>query len=125
MTKKQKLLVLLLIFVVILYAASGFITRPDVYINDFKVSPDGQSMTIHTGVASSMGYIRDINVETEDSVMKIEFYKTFGGANSSYGAKNEFTFELTDDIYEIRIYRGESGYETALLKNPSGQWQKQ
>lgn len=124
MTKKQKLLLLLLVFVIILYAASGFITRPDVYIVDFEVSPDGQSMTIRAGVASSMGYIRDIHIETEGSVMKIEFYKTFGGANSSYGAKNEFTFELTDGIDEIRIYRGESGYETALVKDSAGQWQK-
>lgn len=124
MKNKQKLLIFLLVVVVILYIATGYIKRPDVSIGEFSTSDDGRTMTINIGVMSSIGYVRDIHIETEGTIAYIDFYKTFGGANSSYGAKDEFSFELAPEIDEIKVGRGESGYETQLIKSASGEWFK-
>ncbi len=124
MNTKHKILILLLAIIILGYVSTGFVKRTDVAIVDFTLSPDGTQMTIRTGVMSSAGYVRDISVKKDGDVLKLSFYKTFSGINNKHGAKNEFTFELPDNINEIHVYRDRYNYSVALAKNISGQWER-
>ena len=54
----------------------------------------------------------------------MHFYSTFGGLNSSLGAKNEFVLELDENDTEIFFYRGKGGYDLVLEKNrQTGIWE--
>lgn len=55
----------------------------------------------------------------------LTFYSTFGGLNSSFGAKNEFVLELDKDDSEICFKRANGGYELVLQKNAeTGAWER-
>lgn len=103
---------------------TGFQKRTDVVLGDFAVSEDGSEITLHVGVASSMGYIR--NFKDKGGGVKshyLTFYSTFGGLNSSFGSKKAFTLELVPDDTEIYFNRAGGGYELVLVKNEeTGEW---
>ena len=112
--------------VVLLAAAAGFLPQTSVYItDDFAVSEDGSQLTFRVGVASSMGYVRDFR--DEGGGVKphyLDFYSTFGGLNSSFGAKSEFQLDLDEQDTEIYFGRGD-GYELVLYKDAaSGEWKR-
>lgn len=115
--------IIMLISIIILLIASfligtGFRKRTDVILGDFAVSEDGSKITLHVGVASSMGYIR--NFKDKGGGVKphyLTFYSTFGGLNSSLGSKKTFTLELVPDDTEIYFNRAGGGYELVLVKN--------
>ncbi len=73
-----------------------------------------------------MGFVRDY--KDEGGGVKphyLKFYSAWGGLNSSIGAKNKFTLELSPEDTEIYVYHGNGGYDLILEKNSvSGEWQR-
>lgn len=122
-----KKFIYIVVFIILITLAwiigSGFIKRADVYLEDYSVSKDGSEITLRVGVAGSMGYIRDfLNDTNETEFMEMQFYSTFGGFNSSIGAKNEFVILLNPECREIYFYHID-GFDLVLQKNPdTGEW---
>lgn len=100
------------------FIGSGFTARNDVALLDYSVSEDGTEITLYTAVMSSMGYIRGYS-DNGGGVKPhyLTFYSTFGGLNSSFGAKQEFVLRLDKDDTEIWFNRADGGYELVLQKN--------
>lgn len=70
-----------------------------------------------------MGYVRDYKDKGENPHY-LHFYATFGGLNSSWGAKNEFVLELAPEDTEIYFHRGNGEYDLVLKKNErTGAWE--
>ena len=105
---------------------TGFTKRTDVILTDYSVSEDGAEIILKTSVASSMGYIRGF--KNDGGGVKphyLTFYATFGGLNSTFGAKNEFVLEVDEDDSEIYFNRTDGGYELVLQKDAqTGVWGK-
>lgn len=126
----KKILIILLAVVVVLSSlyivGTGFFQRTDVYLGDYSVSEDGKELTFNASVASSMGFVRGYKDEGGGvKPHQLTFYSTFGGLNSSFGAKNEFVLELDKDDTEIYFKRAKGGYELVLLKNAeTGEWER-
>ena len=120
------LLAVLVAFSAIYFVGTGFIERTDVALGEYSVSEDGTVLTFYAGVMSSMGYIRVYKDEgggVKDH--NITFYSTFGGLNSSFGAKNEFVLELDENDSEIYFKRGNRSYKLVLKKNAeTGVWER-
>lgn len=117
--------VLVLGVIMILFIATGFIKRTDVYLAGYSLSKDGSIITMNVGVAGSMGYIRDCTIKMGGDNKYITFYSTFGGLNSSIGAKNKFEVELNPLCTEIYFYHGDGGYTLVLKKNEiTNEWEK-
>ena len=113
-----------LALVVIYFVGSGFMKNTSAIINDYRVSADGKEITLNIGVASSMGYIRDVKVHQQyGGKLYLDCYSAFGGLNGSIGAKESFTFELNDDTTILAIYRNSNAYEEVLVKAEDGSWQ--
>lgn len=115
-------LVLLVIFV---WVGTGFIKRTDVVLGEYSVSQDGTKLTFSAGTASSMGYTRGFR-DAGGGVKPhyLTFYSTFGGLNSSFGAKSEFELDLDTTDTEIYFSRGD-GYELVLYKDAAaGEWKR-
>lgn len=114
------LVVLFLLFVI----GTGLMTRTDVVLGEYFVSEDGKKLTFHAGLSSSMGYTRGF--KDKGGGVKphyLTFYSTFGGLNSSFGAKNEFTLTLDENDTEIYFGRADGGYELVLQKDvEAGEW---
>ena len=124
---KKRIIVLIAIIILLIASfliGTGFQKRTDVILGDFAVSEDGSEITLHVGVASSMGYIR--NFKDKGGGVKphyLTFYSTFGGLNSSFGSKKAFTLELVPDDTEIYFNRADGGYELVLVKHEeTGEW---
>ena len=126
----KKIIIIALIVVVAIFASyligTGYIINGGVYLGEYSVSEDGTEITFNAGVASSMGFIR--GYKDEGGGVKphyLKFHNTFGGLNSSWGAKNEFALPLDADDTEIYFYRGNGGYELVLQKNAeTGVWER-
>lgn len=103
----------------------GFLKRSDVALGEYSVSEDGKELTFTAGVISSMGYTRGF--KDEGGGVKphyLTFYNTFGGLNSSFGAKREFVLELDENDSEIWFRCNDGGFELVLKKNEaSGEWE--
>ena len=98
----KKILIILLAVVIVLsalyFVGTGFLERMDVLLYDYSVSEDGTELTFSAEIMSSMGFIRGYK-DNGGGVKPhyLTFYSTFGGLNSSFGAKNEFVLELDKD----------------------------
>lgn len=125
--KKKKIIILIILILLMAswIIASGFIKRTDVYLTSYSVSEDGEEITLKVSVASSMGYIRDfLNESNKAEIMKLRFHSTFGGFNSSLGAKNEFVIPLDPNCSEIYFYTND-GFNLVLEKSPeTGKWER-
>lgn len=128
---KKRTIVIITMSVIIVLAMSfligtGFIERTDVVLHDYSVSEDGAKLTFNANVISSMGYIRGF----KDSGGGIKphyltFYSTFGGLNSTFGAKSEYMLVLDENDTEVYFNCGKGGYKLVLQKNEeSGEWVK-
>jgi hypothetical protein len=105
---------------------TGFHKRTDVILIDYSVSADGTKLTFTTAIPTSMGYIRGFtNRGGGVKPHYLTFYSTFGGLNSSFGAKHEFELDLGKDDTEIYFNRPGGGYELVLQKNETtGKWER-
>lgn len=126
----RKKMILIAAFVCVLIigfsVGTGFQKRTDVVLCDYAVSEDGTAITLHVGVPASMGYIR--GYKDNGGGIKphyLTFYSTFGGFNSSLGAKSSYVLEISPDDTEIYFNRADGGYEIVLVKDAeTGQWLK-
>ena len=128
----KKIIIIALIVVIAVSASyligTGYIINGGIYLGEYNVSEDGKEITFNAGVASSMGFIR--GYKDEGGGVKphyLKFYNTFGGLNSSWGAKSEFVLPLNEDGTEIYVFRGSEKceYELVLQKNiETGAWER-
>lgn len=126
---KKKIIVVIAILCILLagfFVGTGFQKRTDVVLFDYSVSEDGTAITLHVGVPTSVGYIRGF--KDHGGGVKphyLTFYSTFGGINSSLGAKSSYVLEISPDDTEIYFNRAGDGYEIVLVKDEeTGQWLK-
>ena len=126
MKKKVFAVLGVIIALILIYlVGSGFMKNTSASITDYYVSDDGKEITISVGVASSMGYIRDVSVHQQHGgKLYLDCYSAFGGLNGSIGAKNTFTFGLNEDTTIIAIYRNSNTYEEVLIKTEDGSWRR-
>lgn len=101
---------------------SGFLPCSNVFLINYTVPPGKGEMTIHVGVASSIGYTRAVrNVSRSPDVLELEFYSAFGGINGSWGARHIFVIPVPEQCREIRFLRAE-GTVPVLVKDVAGAW---
>lgn len=125
MKKKKTLIISIIVIAIILvglFLASGG-SRTDVFLKDFELSQNGETMTLKVGVSSSAGYIRKMKRTSGSMNYYFTFYSTFG-INSKLGAKDTFEIELDNNVDEIYFYTGGKGYKKVLEKNDNGEWIK-
>lgn len=120
MKKRTKISIISSIIIVILLLGGLLIStggkRTDVYLRNYFISEDGNTMTLDVSVVSSMGYIRSIKVKQGGDNKYITFYSTFG-LNSTLGAKSKFEIEINPYCDEIYFYKGDGGYKLVLEKD--------
>lgn len=127
MKKKHIILIIILtaaILALLFFIGNGFTERTDVVLTGYSVSDDGSKLIFRTAVLSSMGYIRDFK-DNGGGVRPhyLTFYSTFGGWNSSLGAKHEFELNLAETDTEIYFNRPGGGYVLVLQKDKeTGEW---
>lgn len=126
----KKAIIIILILFVVLYAShligTGLVERYDVCLRDFWVSDDGTKLTFTTDIFSSMGHTRGYK-DNGGGVKPhyLTFYATFGGINSTFGAKNEFILPLGKNDTEIYFADIGGGYKLVLKKNEeTGTWER-
>ena len=124
--KKKKTLIISIIVVTLIvigfFIASGG-ARTDVFLKDFELSQDGETMTLKVGVSSSAGYVRKMKRTSGSMNYYFTFYSTFG-INSRLGAKDTFTIDIDNNVDEIYFYTGGKGYKKVLELNDDGEWVK-
>ena len=112
----------LVLVLAVLFVYSGFGRRTDVYVGAFELSEDGKTLTLHTGIWSSMGYTRAVGTERVGETLQCTFYTAFGGLNSRIGAKNTFTVPV-EGCSSVAFFRGGDNWQTVLQKDPAtGTW---
>lgn len=129
-TKMKKALAVLVLvitsFVILRFVGTGFIERYDVCLSDYSVSEDGLELTFTTVIFSSMGHTRGFR--DDGGGVKphyLTFYSTFGGLNSTFGAKSEFVLMLDENDTEIYFADIGGGYKLVLKKDEkSGLWER-
>lgn len=117
-------LVLLALLCIIYFLGSGYIKRADVALLDYSVSEDGTEITLKTTILSSMGYTRGFK-DNGGGVKPhyLTFYSTFGGLNSSFGAKDEHILAIDAGDSEIYFSIPDDGYQLVLKKDEeTGEW---
>lgn len=118
--------VILVALAAMYFIGTGFQKASGQVLVGYSVSEDGTEMTLHVGSAESIGYIRGF--KDKGGGVKphyLTFYYTFGGINSSFGAKNTFTLELAPEDTEIYFNRPDRGYELVLVKDEeTGEWNR-
>ena len=112
------------IFAAAFFIGTGFQKKTDVILTDYSAAEDGTSIRLVVQGASSMGYVRGFK-DAGGGVRPhyLTFYQTFGGLNSSLGAKNTFILAIGPDDTEIFFNRPQGGYECVLQKDgDTGEW---
>ena len=108
----------------VLFVYSGFGRRTDVYVGAFALSEDGKTLTLHTGIWSSMGYTRAVRTKRVGETLQCTFYTAFGGLNSKIGAQNVFTVPV-EGCNSIAFFRGDGRWDIVLQKDPAtGEWER-
>ena len=120
--------ILLVIGCIVLYfyityiVGTGLSTNTYVYLADYTVSEDGTEIELHTAVSNSIGYLRSMQYIPSGNVQYVDFYNTFGGINSTLGAKDKFVIEIDENCKGIYFAR-EDGYELVLyFDEETKQW---
>lgn len=121
-----KIITVIIALIALFLISTGFHKRTDVVLTEYSVSADGTKLTFKASVWSSIGYTR--GYKDKGGGVKphyLTFYSTFGGLNSSFGARNEFELDLAETDTEIYFNRPGGGYELVLQKNVEiGEWIK-
>lgn len=126
---KKKIITVIASVVVLIMAffiGTGFMKNPNVVLTHYSISEDGTEITLNVTVSTPIGYVRSFH--DKGGGIKphyLTFYSTFGGINSSFGAKSTYILKLTPNDTEIYFNRRDGGYELVLVKDEeTGQWQK-
>lgn len=98
--------------------------RTDVFLGEYAALPSGDVLTIHVGVAGSMGYIRscsDVSEEPDEVILR--FYSAFGGLNSALGAQDVFLVSVKDA--DAVYFDSTDGPRLVLQRNDvTGAWER-
>lgn len=98
--------------------------RTDVFLGEYAALPSGDVLTIHVGVAGSMGYIRscsDVSEEPDEVILR--FYSAFGGLNSALGAQDVFLVSVKDA--DAVYFDSTDGPRLVLQRNNvTGAWER-
>lgn len=99
--------------------------RSDVYLNDFIVADEMETITLDVGVASSAGFIRTLTANQETDSLYVTFYSTYG-INNSIGAKTLFPINIESNCDKIYFYHNrEEKWKLVLQKDViSGKWER-
>lgn len=117
----KKYMLLIVAVALLMFIPPGLDRRTDVYLESCNVSRDGSTLTLKTTLATSIGYIRDIQTKQVENTLYCKFYSAFGGLNSSIGAQDTFTVTVENVCFERRY--GE--YELVLKKDTKdGIWKR-
>lgn len=120
--KKIKIIIpILTLILIVIYFATGFIPRYDVFLKSYKVSTDGNTITLKVGVSGSSGYIRTVKKDLGGDNFYLTFYPTFG-INSKLGQQEYYELELTKNTDEIYFEDSNNGYKLILKKDETGNW---
>ena len=74
MKKLKIILPIVLLIIIAIYFSTGFIPRYDVFLKSYKVSTDGNTITLKVGVAGSSGYIRTVKKDLGGDNFYLTFY---------------------------------------------------
>ena len=76
--KYSVLLSVLIVIALAIVIGSGFDTREDVVLDDYRTHADGGAVTVEVDVTSPMGYVRSAKERQEDGRLYVSFYSAFG-----------------------------------------------
>ena len=122
---KRKNLVWISVVLVILLAFGGLILQMggrmgDVFA-DAELMADGRTK-INACVASSIGYVRTMDMRVEGEDVYLDFYRTFG-LNQPLGARNEYIVSIPQNVQRICVWQyGE--YRVLHERNAEGSWER-
>lgn len=126
--KYSTLLSVLIVVVLAIVIGSGFDTRSDVILDDYRAHADGGAVTVEIDVTSPMGYVRSVRERQEDGRLYVSFYSAFGGHNGSIGAKDSFELTTPADCREIYFFGDntvDNGYHLVLRReDASSAWER-
>ena len=128
--KKPVILVTLAILFAVIggfwFVSTGFRECACVLLEDYSVSEDGSVITLEVELASSAGYVRSFsNSGGGVKPHYLTFRSTFGGINSSLGAKSEFQLSVAPYDNEVWFNRPDGGFELVLTKDMNtGVWSR-
>ena len=128
--KKNRIFTVIVLVITVLamsfWVGSGFNERTDVLLIDYSISENGSKLTFKTAIPTSMGHIRGFKNSGGGVVPHyLTFYSTFGGWNSSFGAKHKFELDLAETDTEIYFNRPDGGYALILQKDAeTGEWKR-
>ncbi len=107
------------------FFGTGLLKNTSAFIQDYAVSADGSRMTLTVGVASSMGYLRKVEIhQQQGGKLYLDCYNAFGGLNGNIGATNEYTVPLLPETDSIALYKGNNCYTVVLSKDEAGNWER-
>ena len=121
MKKLKIILPIVLLIIIAIYFLTGFIPRYDVFLKSYKVSTDGNTITLKIGVAGSSGYIRTVKKDLGGDNFYLTFYPTFG-INSKLGKQEYFDIEISKNTDAIYFENSNNGYKIILKKDETGNW---
>ena len=122
--KKKILTVIVIVCILAAFLiGTGFQKMTDVLLTGYSVTEDGTAVRLDVQVASSMGYVRGFQ-DDGGGVRPhyLNFYRTFGGLNSAWGAESSFLLKVEPEDTEIYFNRPGGGYELVLQKDSTGEW---
>lgn len=113
-TKKRKIWLLIWIIVLlygIYFVGCGFSTDSDLSFSEYEYSQEKNELILKKiNISSSIGYVRGYRSSQTGEKLFLTFYKCFWGINSSLGAKDSFTVELSPETEEIYLWEGENAH---------------
>ena len=113
-TKKRKIWLLIWIIVLlygIYFVGCGFSTDSDLSFSEYEYSQEKNELILKKiNISSSIGYVRGYRSSQTGEKLFLTFYQCFWGINSSLGAKESFTVELSPETEEIYLWEGENAH---------------
>lgn len=113
-TKKRKIWLLIWIIVLlygIYFVGCGFSTDSDLSFSEYEYSQEKNELILKKiNISSSIGYVRGYRSSQTGEKLFLTFYKCFWGINSSLGAKDSFTVEISPETEEIYLWEGENAH---------------
>ena len=113
-TKKRKIWLLIWIIVLlygIYFVGCGFSTDSDLSFSEYEYSQEKNELILKKiNISSSIGYVRGYRSSQTGEKLFLTFYKWFWGINSSLGAKDSLTVEISPETEEIYLWEGENAH---------------
>ena len=105
---------------VLLYAVAGR-RRRDVYLRDFSVSEDGETLVLDVGVRGKDGCVRKAVLSGSGESVHVSFYAGYG-ACGRMDAEHIFPLHLPQAC--TKLYFGNANAWVLTLEKKDGVWQK-